>query len=157
MKTDTLRKEVVALLTRAQAHAMPDTVFANVPHRLRHARPPGGSHSVWEVLEHMRLAQEDILRYALEKDWRSPAWPEGYWPDPAVTPDATAWAGALAAFQADLKAAVRLARNPKIDLTRPIPHAKKHTYLRELLLIADHNAYHAGQVVEIRRALGDWR
>jgi uncharacterized damage-inducible protein DinB len=156
MNDAALRKEVVALLTRPQAHAMPDKVFAKVPSKLRHARPDGASHSVWEVLEHMRLAQEDILRYVVDPDWKSPSFPEGYWPDPKVAPDERAWLEATARFQADLEALVDVARDPEIDLTAPLPHAPKHTYLRELLLVADHNAYHSGQVVEIRRALGNW-
>jgi DinB superfamily len=156
MKTDVLRKEVVALLSRAQAHAMPDKVFDKVAPRLRHARPPGASHSVWEVLGHMRLAQEDILRYMTDPSWDSPSFPEGYWPDPKVEPDESAWSGAVGGFRADLAALVKIAQDPGIDLTAPLPHAPKHTYLRELLIVGDHNAYHAGQVVEIRRALGDW-
>jgi uncharacterized damage-inducible protein DinB len=157
MKTDVLRKEVVALLNRPQAHAMPDKVFAKVPSKLRHVRPPGASHSVWEVLEHMRRAQEDILRYVVDPSWKSPPFPEGYWPDPKAAPDEAAWSEATTRFQADLEALIELAQDPDVDLTAPLPHAKKHTYLRELLLVADHNAYHAGQVVEIRRSLGDWR
>jgi uncharacterized damage-inducible protein DinB len=156
MKNDVLRKELVALLSRAQAHAMPDKVFAQVRPELRHKRPPGASHSVWEVLEHMRLAQHDILRYVVDPSWESPSFPEGYWPDPKVEPDDAAWSKAVAGFQADLKALVGLAQDAGIDLTAPLPHAPKHTTLRELLIAADHNAYHAGQAVEIRRALGNW-
>jgi uncharacterized damage-inducible protein DinB len=156
MKHDVLRRELVALLSRAQAHALPEAVFAKVPPELRHARPPGGAHSLWEVLEHLRIAQHDILRYVLEPGWESPPFPDGYWPDPAAAPDETAWSESLGAFEADRGRLVELARDPEVDLTAALPHAPKHTYLRELLVVADHNAYHAGQAVEIRRALGDW-
>ena len=146
----------MALLTRAQAHPMPERVFADLDPRLRHERPDGAEHSVWELLEHLRLAQEDILQYVLDPAWDSPRFPEGYWPDPAQPPDEAAWAGSLAGFQKDLQALVALARDERIDLTAKLPHAPQHTYLRELLIAADHNAYHAGQVVDVRRALGAW-
>lgn len=156
MQSGVLRRELVALLTRAQAHAMPEKVFAKVAAHLRHVRPAGATHSVWEVLEHMRLAQEDILRYVLDPSWESPAFPQGYWPDPETAPDEAAWARSVAAFQKDLQALCALAQDERIDLTAPLLHAPKHTCLRELLIAADHNAYHAGQVVELRRAMGDW-
>jgi len=156
MKDAALRREVVSLLSRAQAHAMPDKVFARVPAALRHVRPPGGAHSLWEVLEHMRIAQEDILRYVVDPKWESPSFPDGYWPDPSGKPGEGAWSRSLSAFEADLQSLVGVAEDPETDLTAPLPHAPKHTCLRELLLVADHNAYHAGQAVEIRRALGDW-
>ena len=105
----------------------------------------------------MRIAQEDILRYTLDPEWRSPQWPEGYWPDPRKKLTPAMWTSTVKRFFADLEQVKSLVRDRKIDLTAPIPHGEGRTYLREVLLAADHNAYHAGQIVLIRRLLGDWR
>ena len=155
MKEAVLRTALAELLTRAHAHPTAAEALAGTTPRLRGLSPPRGGHTVWELLEHMRIAQEDILRYTLDASWKSPAWPEGYWPA-AKKPTAAAWRASVAAFQRDLRRAVALARDPKRDLTRPIPHGEGRTYLRQVLLIADHNAYHVGQIVQTRKALGDW-
>jgi hypothetical protein len=115
-----------------------------------------GAHTVWELLEHLRIAQEDIVRYTLDPGWVSPEWPKGYWPDPAAAVTEEAWKASLDGFFAGLEETVALARNPAIDLTARLPHGEGRTYLRQVLLVADHNAYHLGQVVETRKALGDW-
>jgi uncharacterized damage-inducible protein DinB len=118
--------------------------------------PGGNLHSVWEELEHMRIAQEDILRYTLDSAWKSPKWPEGYWPDPKRKLMAAVWNSTVKRFFADLAELKSLVKNQKIDLTAEIPHGEGRTYLREVLLAAEHNAYHAGQIVLTRRLLGDW-
>ena len=156
MPQDVLRRTLVELLLSPLAHVMPERAFDGVRPELRYLRPPGREHSLWELLEHMRLAQEDILRYCLDPGWTSPAFPEGYWPAPGLVPAEGAWTQTRAGFEKDLKAVVALVRDPGVDLASALPHAPKHTYLREVLLVADHNAYHAGQAVELRRALGDW-
>jgi hypothetical protein len=143
----------VALLTGANAHTTTDDAFKGTSPRLRAVRPRGG-HSVWELLEHMRIAQEDILRYTLDPEWTSPEWPNGYWP--RAKPSPAAWRKSIEGFRRDLKAAVALARDPRRDLTAALPHGEGRTYLRQIILIADHNAYHAGQIVATRKALGDW-
>ena len=150
-----LRQELVALLEGDHAHVAAEKALAGLAPGLRGSRLDGGSHSVWELLEHMRIAQEDILRYVLDPGWKSPKWPEGYWPT-APTPTPEQWDASLQAFARDLAAVAKLVRDPARDLTAPLPHAKKHTVLREVLLVADHNAYHLGQVVEVRRRLGAW-
>ena len=122
----------------------------------RGVRPPGAVHSVWEELEHMRIAQEDILRYTLNPKWKSPAWPAGYWPEPKERPTAAVWASAKKRFFADLNELKSMVRNRKLDLTARIPHGEGRTYLRQVLLAADHNAYHTGQVILVRRLLADW-
>ena len=105
----------------------------------------------------MRLAQEDILRYTLDASWTSPPFPEGYWPKAAETVTEEMWAASVAAFFADLEETIKLTQDSSVDLTAEIPHGEgRHTYLREILLIADHNAYHLGQRVQTRKALGDW-
>jgi hypothetical protein len=103
----------------------------------------------------MRIAQEDILRYAVDPEWESPEWPDGYWPE-VETPTEKQWARSLEAFQRDLEGVKTLVRDTG-DLTAEIPHGEGRTYLREVLLVADHNAYHLGQVVDIRRVLGAWK
>ena len=119
-------------------------------------RPADGLHTVWEELEHIRLAQEDILRYTLDADWRSPDWPAGYWPANVTEVTDEMWENSVQRFSADLEALVALASDESLDLTAEIPHGEGHTYLRELLLAADHNAYHFGQIVQTRKLLGDW-
>jgi hypothetical protein len=110
-------------------------------------------------LEHMRIAQEDILRYTLDAAWQSPEWPGGYWPPPAPADRITdeMWEASVKAFFSDLEEVIKLVSDPDIDLTASIPHGDGKTYLREVLLVADHNAYHLGQIVQTRKLLGDWK
>lgn len=157
MDESILRESLVALLTKAQAHVHVRQAFAGLRPEHRSARVRAGGHSIWEQLEHMRIAQEDIIRYALDAAWRSPDFPSGYWPAATDAVSEDAWSASLAGFYQGLDAAVALARDTKRDLTSPIPHGEGRTYLRQVLLVADHNAYHLGQVVETRKALGDWR
>jgi hypothetical protein len=114
-------------------------------------------HSVWELLEHMRLAQEDIVEYTLDPGWVSPPFPEGYWPDTSKRVSVKAWDESVSGFLTGLRKVIKLVRNPRIDLTAKIPHGEGRTYLRQALLVADHNAYHLGQIVDVRKALGDWK
>jgi len=122
----------------------------------RGARPPGSPHSVWELFEHMRLAQRDILEFCVNPKYTSPEWPSGYWPKLAAPASAAAWNESLKGFQKDLEAMAKLVGNPKIDLFARIPHGEGQTILREALLLADHNSYHVGQIVLVRKLLGDW-
>jgi uncharacterized damage-inducible protein DinB len=157
MNDASLRENLVALLRGGQASPRSDVVFRALPAGLRTRRTAGRVHSIWETVEHMRIAQEDILRYALDPAWVSPEFPGGYWPqeNPESLSD-EAWSRSLEAFRSDLEEVIALARNPGIELTAPLPHAREHTYLREILLVAEHNAYHLGRVVDARRALGAW-
>ncbi|HEX6738987.1 MAG TPA: DinB family protein [Vicinamibacteria bacterium] len=156
MDDSVVRQALVDLLTKGQAHVGPRGALADVRPENRHRRPKPEEHSVWEQLEHLRLAQEDIVRYTLDASWKSPEWPSGYWPDPDVAPSDEAWAASVAGFFAGLEETVALARDKSIDLTARIPHGEGRTYLRQVLLVADHNAYHLGQLVATRKALGDW-
>lgn len=156
MNDKVLRDHLVKLLKGGQAFVTFDQVIKNVKTDLRNKRPSKEIHSVWEYLEHMRLAQEDILKYSIDPKWESPDWPEGYWPQNSGSIDDNAWAESVASFLRDREEVIKLAMNEKIDLTSIIPHTEEHTYLREILLVADHNAYHLGQIVVARKLLNDW-
>ena len=156
MNDSRLRRDLVELLEGRGAHVDVHTVFAGLAPEHRTARPIEDGHTIWEILEHLRIAQEDILRYTLDAGWKSPSWPEGYWPE-VEAPTEERWAASLVAFKKDLDEVMALVKDPSTDLTAEIPHGEGRSYLREVLLVADHNAYHAGQVVEVRRLLGAWK
>ena len=151
-----LREHLVTLLNGGQAHATFDAAVKNLPPELRGQRPKGAEHSPWEVLEHLRIAQSDILEFSRDPRHRSPEWPSGYWPATAAPPDEKAWERSIRAFRRDLKAICELVSSPATDLTAPIAHGDGQTVLREALLAADHNAYHLGELVLLRRLLGAW-
>lgn len=151
-----LRENLIELLRGGHAHVTPKQALNGFDPALRNARPADGLHSVWQDLEHMRLAQEDILRYTLDASWTSPPFPDGYWPKETDDPTEETWEASVAGFFADLEEVIKLVEDESLDLTSEIPHGEGHTYLREILLVADHNAYHLGQIVQTRKALGDW-
>jgi hypothetical protein len=151
-----LRQHLLDLLTGGQAHATFDTAIRNLPRAPRGKRPRGAEHSAWEVLEHLRIAQWDILEFSRDAAHQSPDWPAGYWPATPAPPDAKAWDKSVRAFRRDLKDLCDLVRNPSTDLYARIPHGDGQTILREALLVADHNAYHLGELVLLRRLLGAW-
>jgi uncharacterized damage-inducible protein DinB len=156
MNEDVLREALVKLLLEGHAHASLDQAIAGLKPGLRGRRPAPGIHSAWEELEHLRIAQEDILRYTLDPRWKSPDWPKGYWPSRAEPRDRE-WKDSVKRFESDLTEVVAMARDPKRDLTNAIPHGEGRTYLRQVLLVADHNAYHVGQIVQLRKLLGAWK
>lgn len=155
MDDKVVRQALVELLTKGHAHATVDKALDGLPATLRAKRPAPGIHSVWEELEHMRLAQEDILRYTLDQGWISPEWPKGYWP-PEQAPDEEAWNASIAQFRSDLEEVCALVEDPARDLSARLPQGQGRTYLRQVLLVADHNAYHLGQIVQVRKLLGAW-
>jgi hypothetical protein len=157
MDTDrSLRQHLLELLSGGHAHLDFDKAIAGLPVKLRGAKPPGMPHTPWRLVEHMRIAQWDILRFSIDPKHVSPDFPDGYWPGGDAPPDAKAWSRCVTGFRADLQATKDLVSNPKTDLFKPIPHGQGQTILREALLVADHNAYHLGQLVTIRRLLGAW-
>jgi DinB superfamily len=159
MKTNqdhSLRQQLVDLLKGGNAHAKFDEVIEGIAPKLRGQKPTGLPHSPWMLLEHLRIAQWDILEFSRDKKHASPQWPEGYWPRSEVPPSSTAWDTSVKNFRADLKAMQSLVANPRIDLHSPIPWGEGQTILREALLVADHNAYHLAQLVDVRRLLGAW-
>ena len=156
MNDSVLRDSLVQLLGEGQAHVSVKKALEGVNPQHRNKRPSADVHSVWEEFEHLRLAQEDILRYTIDPSWQSPAWPEGFWPAKVDAVTDEMWQKSVTGFMRDLDEVIKLVRDPAIDLTATIPHSSGHTYLREVLLVADHNAYHLGQIVQARKLLGDW-
>jgi uncharacterized damage-inducible protein DinB len=153
---DPLRDHLVRLLDWHDAHVNFDEAVQALPPELRGVRPPGLAHSPWELLEHLRICQYDILDFCRNRDYKELSWPADYWPESAAPPTPDAWDKSIAAFRRDLAELRRLAEDTSLDLFAAIPHGSGQTYLRELLLVADHNAYHVGQLVVVRRLLGAW-
>lgn len=151
-----LRDHLLYLLKGGGAHARFDQAVAGLAPELRGTRPAGASHSPWEILEHLRLAQWDILEFSRSADHVSPDWPEGYWPKEPAPPDDHAWDRSVEAFRKDLEAMQDLVKDPATDLYARLPWGDGQTVLREALLVADHNAYHLGELVLLRRLLGAW-
>ena len=151
-----LREHLLYLLGGGGAHAAFDAAVAELPADLRGVRPPGVPWSPWELLEHMRIAQWDILEFSRNRKHVSPKWPKGYWPTNAAPRNEAAWDKSIGKFREDLDAIRQLVEDPKTDLHARIPHGDGQTILREALLVADHNAYHLGALVTVRRLLGSW-
>ena len=152
-----LRQHLVSLLKGGGAHATYDAAVKDFPANLYGKKPKGAAHSPWEVLEHLRIAQWDILEFSRNAKHVSPKFPDGYWPKTPAPADATAWIKSVQSFRADLKAMVALAENESVDLLARIPHGEGQTILREVLVLADHNAYHLGELLLLRRLLGAWK
>ena len=156
MMSDTVRQELLALLRGGNAHVAFDQVIKDFPAKLRGIKPNGAPHTAWQLLEHMRIGQWDILEFSRSSKHVSPEWPGGYWPKTEKPPNSDAWSESIASFKKDLKAMQKLIEDAKTDLHARIPHGTGQTIFREALLIADHNAYHLGQLVLLRRLLGAW-
>jgi len=152
-----LRQYLLDFLEGGQAHAKFEDAVKDLPAKLRGARPGNFPHSPWMLLEHLRIAQWDILEFSRNSKHVSPDWPSGYWPKTEAPPNAAAWNKSIAQFRTDLKALQKLVANPKTDLFAKIPWGDGQTILREALLVADHNAYHIAQLVDVRRMLGAWK
>jgi DinB superfamily len=148
-----LRTHLVDVLTKAEAHLDSGSELKDFPKKLRGRKPEGAPHTPWQLLEHMRLAQWDILRFSVDANHVSPKFPEGYWPKADAPPDDKAWDKSVKEFLHDLDEMCKLVRDPEHDLFVPISHGTGQTLLREALLVADHNAYHLGQIVLVRRTL----
>ena len=156
-RDESLREHVLHLLRGGSAHLSFDKAITGIPVALRGAKPAGNSHSPWRLLEHMRLCQWDILEYCRNAEHVSPDFPDGYWPIGDAPPSDEAWDQSIAMFHSDLKQIEALVGDQEIDLLAQIPHGEPgHTILREALIVADHNAYHLGQMIIVRRALGAW-
>ena len=159
MKSDhdrVLRQHLLYVLKGGGAHAKFDDVIAQVPAKLRGAKAAGLPHTPWMLLEHMRIAQWDILEFSRHAKHESPKWPEGYWPLLEAPASADAWSQSVKGFQKDLKAMESLVETPKTALFAKLPWGDGQTILREALLVADHNAYHLAQIVDVLRVLGAW-
>ena len=158
MPNDTaLRKQLLALLRGGQAHTTFDDAVKKFPADRIGLRPEGAPHSAWELLEHIRIAQADILSFSKSAKYKPMKWPDEYWPAEPAPKRKAQWTESIEAFEKDLAAFEKLVRDPKRDLHEPFPWGDGQTLLREALLIADHNAYHLGQLVLVRRLLGLWK
>ena len=158
MNTDqALRNHVVALLDGRQAHMTFDDVVADFPENLINVNPPNVVYTPWHLIEHLRITQWDILEYVRDPKHQSPDWPVGYWPDRSAKTDMAGWQHTIDQFNADLRAMRDIVADPQNDLVAPIPHGYGgHTILREALLLADHNAYHIGELGILRQVMNAW-
>jgi hypothetical protein len=152
-----LREQLIELMRGGGAHLNFETALKGLPVSLRGKTPKGAGHSCWQLLEHMRLGQWDILEFSRDSTHVSPKWPEGYWPATSAPKNSAAWNKSVRSFRDDLEAICKLVADPSTDLFARIPHGDGQTILREALLVADHNAYHLGQLVTVRRLLGAWK
>jgi hypothetical protein len=151
-----VRDQLARLLSWEDAHVSFDAAMADLPPALRGKVPEGLPYSPWQLLEHMRIAQYDILEFCRNPKHTELSWPGDYWPHSAAPPSASAWGDSVRRFQEDRAALQRMARDPAVRLEDRIPHGKGQTYLRELVLAADHTAYHVGELIVVRRLLGAW-
>lgn len=148
-----LRQQLLELLRGGHAHQSFEDIIAGFPLEKINEKPPKMPYTIWQLLEHIRIAQDDILRFILDPDYTSPEWPTGYWPDRQVQADEQMWQRSIAQYQNDHRQLIELVANPETDLTAPIPHAKDYNILREILVVSDHNAYHIGELGILRHSL----
>lgn len=153
-ESNSFRKEIISHLTEDHAHAGFDAAVKNFPANLRGERPHGVPHSAYQLVEHLRIAQWDIVEYALNPNHKSPNFPDGYWPKSPEPPNAKAWDQSIAAFRADRKKLA--AALEKSDMLAPIRHANNQSLASKTILLLDHNAYHLGQLILLRRLLEAW-
>lgn len=151
-----LRRLVGRLLDWEDAHVGFDRAVADIPVGKRGVRPAGAPHGIWELVEHIRIAQHDILDFCVNPEYEEMAWPADYWPASPEPASDDAWHSSLRSYKEDLAALNKLANDPEIDLGQRISHGSGQTYGRELILVADHTAYHVGQIVLVRQLLGIW-
>ncbi len=152
-----VRQQLVNMLVKQQAHQLFDDVVKNFPSAYYNTYPPNTPYTFWHLIEHIRLAQYDILDYIENPDYQYRPFPEGYWPAKDAQADEAAWKATIAAFRADLGALVNIVNDPQRDLYAQIPHGEKgHTILREINIIATHNAYHVGEMGILRAVLNLW-
>ncbi len=156
-RNNTLGKQLAKLLDWEDAHIGFDTAVANIPTRARSKQPAGLPYSPWQILEHLRLTQKDILDFCLNPNYKGLKWPDDYWPLSQTPSSSEKWHKSILQFRQDRKTFKKMAADPKRDLTALIPHGNGQTYLREITLAADHSAYHIGQLVAVRRLLGVWQ
>ncbi|GAB4025001.1 DinB family protein [Spirosoma koreense] len=158
--TDTntaLRKQLVSLLTSRSAHQSFDRAIKDLPADLRGIRPDKVPYSIWQLVDHIRIVQWDILEFSRDPSHESPSWPAEYWPTEPAPADEATWEQALEQIRTDRETFAALLTDPEQDLFTPFAHGDGQTLLREALLIADHTAYHVGEIILIRRLLGAWK
>ena len=151
-----LRAQLGRILSWQDAHVGFEKAVEGLAPKFRGVRPEGSPHSAWEIVEHLRLTQHDILDFCRNPKYEELNWPDDYWPKSPAPPSDRAWDDSISAFREDREAMEALAMDESVDLFAKIPHGSGQTYIREILLVADHNAYHLGQLVTVRRQLGAW-
>jgi len=156
MNEQALREQLLKVIDWEEAHVPFDRAVKGIPPSMRGVVPNGWEHSAWQLVEHIRIAQADILEFSITAKYKAKKWPDDYWPKASAPRNAAAWSKSIAEIRTDRKKLQQLAKNPRVDLTAEIPHGTGQTYLRELLLVAAHNSYHIGQIVSLRKQLGIW-
>jgi hypothetical protein len=151
-----LKEHLVNSLKGGQASVPVEKALKNINPALRNVKSHEKLHTIWQELEHLRITQEDILQYMIDPNWVSPKWPDGYWPQPVEVITDKIWDNTYNGFLKDLNSVIELTQNQELNILEIIPHTKNHTYLREITIIIEHNAYHIGKIIDIRKALGDW-
>jgi len=155
-KDEALRSHLINALRKSEAHAGFDKAVKGIPEDKMGIRPKGSPHSAWELLEHIRMAQRDILEFSQSADYVPRKWPDDYWPKSPAPSSAAVWTRSVRSVLKDCEAFIALLEDPKRDLFKPLPWGDGQTLLRETLLIVDHNAYHVGEIVLVRQLLGIW-
>jgi len=157
MNEQALREQLLKVIDWEEAHVPFDRAVKGIPPSMRGVVPNGWEHSAWQLVEHIRIAQADILEFSITAKYNAKKWPDDYWPKASAPRNAAAWSKSIAEIRTDRKKLQQLAKNPRVDLTAEIPHGTGQTYLREILLVAAHNSYHIGQIVSLRKQLGIWK
>jgi uncharacterized damage-inducible protein DinB len=156
MSDNAVRDLLARALAWHDAHATFDDAVSGIASELRGRQAANLPYSAWQLLEHLRITQRDILDFCVDSKYQEMNWPDDYWPSSAAPPSDAAWETSVAAYKEDRQALQKLAADPSVDLEAKIPHGSGQTYLRELVLVIDHSAYHVGQLVLVRRLLGSW-
>ena len=156
MADSSIREHLAKLLSWEDAHTSFEAAVGDLPAELRGTKPSHLPYSPWQLVEHLRITQADILDFCCNPKYRELTWPDDYWPSSQSPPDSAAWDKSVRDFLRDRAGLQDLSRDPKINLEARIPHGEGQTYLREILLVADHTAYHIGELVVVRRLLGAW-
>jgi hypothetical protein len=156
MSDTAITDQLVALLTQANAHATFDQSVKNIPFKKLGTTPENLPYSIWMLVEHIRIAQADILDFSINAYYKGLKWPEEYWPAEQAPKDEQSWQKSVEQIRQDRQTFIDLLNNPGADLFTPFPHGEGQNLFREALLIADHNSYHTGQIILIRRSLNDW-
>jgi hypothetical protein len=154
-KDSAFRKQLVTAISGRESHIDFDSVVKDFPAPLRGRKPAGAPHSAWQLLEHMRIAQHDILEFSRDPKHKSPDWPGGYWPKSDAPPDANAWNDTIKAFQHDARELDKLVQDPRQGLLKPFAHGDGQNLLRQALLVATHNSYHLGQLMFLKKLLAE--
>jgi len=151
-----VREQLLALLNGGNAHMNFEQAVTDFPAEHFNTRPDNVAYTPWHILEHLRIAQWDILEFIRNPDHISPDWPKGYWPDPAEESDQNQWKETISAFLSNLGSLRSLVKDSGVDLYAPIPHAPNYTIFREILVVSDHNAYHIGEFAILRQVMSTW-